>query len=100
MKKLTALVNVEGRICRFPCHALEGNWAITNPIIGGSLIDCDFVVVTHQPTGYRAKDIPKNSDFQQILAKFNALFGNATTKRGVMRKWNAMPAKDKKWVKR
>lgn len=101
MKKtdMTCMVAHSRGMLPFPAYAIKGNWAVTPPSMGGlPYVGAKWAVVTHLPTGYRAIDIPKASDYTAVLDRFNRMFGNAVTVRGVMRKYSKLSPKDKKLI--
>ncbi len=106
MPKLTAyMFPTKGKLRkRWPAYAIEGHWAITVCAMPWSYpakpwIECPRVEVTHQPTGYKAADIPKSGNYTMRLNRMNEIFGNASTVKGVVRKYKRLSDEEKKWVR-
>ncbi len=85
---------------RWPCFGRAGNWVLSSPV-GPRCTPrkASFLAVTHQPTGLLAGYLSACSPrLMRSLAKYADFFGSARTVRGVMRKWNALSPRQKRWV--
>jgi hypothetical protein len=84
----------------WPCYGRCGMWVLS--AIALSTIPPEnpsVLAVTHEPTGICACHVANTKKALKILARFPKLFGASKTFTGVMRKWKALPEKDKQWVR-
>ena len=86
----------------WPFYLQRGLFVLTTPCKsprGTRDFSAPFFVVTHIPTGKCAGTIMVD-DKQKAkkLERYAAIFGNAQTVSGVMRKYHALPPKTRGWI--
>ena len=100
----TVTVNlVDGSTRRFPVFLKIGVWCLSAYAPGGKGkpdLHSEGMSVTHTPTGLRAADVRADDPRKaQKLAKFAQMFGRATSRDGVIRKYNALAPSKRRWIK-
>ena len=93
-----------GSIKGWPVLLIVGLWGLTPHLPWGKIrpdLECEWLTVTHLPTGVRAGDMRADDPRKrQKLAKYAQMFGNATTFDGVQRKFRKLSKRQKSWIKR
>ena len=98
------IVDIAGKTRHnWPYFLRDGYWALTahSPWSkNGPDWESEWFTVTHLPTGYRAGEVRVDDPSKALkLAKFAEIFGKASTRAGVVQKYNQLPAHKRRWIK-
>jgi hypothetical protein len=97
------IATVFGPIEKWPVLLINGVWGLTpryDWVKKKPDLTWEWLTVAHLPTGRMACDVRVDDPLiAQKLAKIAALLGKSKTVWGVIRKFNALPESQKKWIK-